>query len=318
MNTLDTTLVPEDDVLLAYVGDATYPDHHPAASAPTNAELARIAAPGSDEIGLAATGELEPCIVAAIREAILELAHGVDAVKTAALRLKMTGDPLGLMAGDGITSEASVETNAPTPERVASRGLFEKVDVSIGAGRDAKQEVWRHVPIVEAMVRRGQIGKDSATAYIEAARRFYRDFVIGHSGVQARVTARYGELTGHGGTPISQQVVRSYFDKFGHEKEVEGPEDRRARANREWWRACQSIGVVKCPVTGRPQPSETLHWMLVLVCEDYSVATEKTPSLEDAGRAYLGYKSSVQASAAGAALIKSGLERLVVHYGIDL
>lgn len=267
-----------------------------------------------EEIGLAATGELEPEIVEAIRDAIAELLDGGDRARIANAKLRRAGDPLGLMDGDGITAETP-ETNAPTPERVASRGLFEQVNVSLGAGRDAKADVWRHVPIVEAMVRRGQIPKDYATAYTEAARLFYRDFVLGHKGPS--VTSRYGELTSGGGTPASQQVPRYYTDRFGREFEVPGPEDRRYDAHKRWWKACQAIGVINCPVTGKPAPSETLHWMLVLVCEDY-IAVERTPSLEDAGRAFMGYASAPMASAAGATLIKSGLERLVTHYGIDL
>jgi hypothetical protein len=312
---LDTGPVSQDDVLLAYIDDGQYPAPHARASAPSAIEIERSADPRDDEIGLAPTGELEPAIVAAIKDAILELVQATDAVRNSSLKLRRAGDPLGLMDGDGI-AEATIDTNAPTPERVASRGEFELVNVSVGAGRDAKADVWRHVPVVEAMVRRGQIGKEYAAAYTEAARRFYRDFINGHRGPS--VTSRYGELASGGGTPISQQTQRYYFDKFGREFEVPGPEDRRYDANKAWWRACQAIGVVKCQVTGKPYPSETLHWMMVLVCEDYSVASEKTPSLEDAGRAYLGYKSPVQASAAGAALIKCGLERLVTHYGIDL
>ncbi len=322
--TLDATLAPQDDLLLAYVGDidGQYPEHYATALPPAPGEIVGLGAPGEDEIGLAPTGEFEPSLAAALRDAIADLLsadyqEGMEAAHTANLRLKRAGDLLGLTDGDGITADIP-ETNAPTPERVASRGTFEQVNVAVGAGRDAKADVWRHVPIVEAMVRRGQISKDYAASYTEAARRFYRDFVVGHSGVQSRVTAKYGELTGYGGTPLSQQVLKTYFDKHGVEHEVDGPEDRRAKANKAWWRACEAIGIVKCPVTGKPAPSETLHWMLVLVCEDYSVASEKTPSLEDAGRSYLGYKSSVQASAAGAALIKCGLERLVMHYGIEM
>jgi hypothetical protein len=290
MTTLDAMLAPQDDDLCA----------------------------SDDEIGLSPTGELEPEIAAAIRAAIVDLLDDADAadrrVRTATLKLRRAGDPLGLMDGDGSTADAP-DTNAPTPERVAARGMFEHVNVSVGAGRDAKADVWRHVPIVEAMVRRGQIGKDYAAAYMEAARQFYRDFVMGHRGPS--VTARYGELTSGGGTPASQQAPRYYYDKFGREFEVPGPEDRRYDAHKRWWKACEAIGIAKCPVTGKPMPGDTLHWMLVLVCEDY-MAVERTPSLEDAGRACLGYKSSVQASAAGAAMIKCGLERLVAHYGIDL
>lgn len=285
----------------------------------SSATLEAHALPASDEIGLAATGELEPCIAAALSAAIEDLlvddGAGREAARVASARLRRTGDPLGLMEGDGITNEP-LDTNAPTPERVGGRGEFVHVSVTTSAGRDSKAEVWRHVPLVEAMVRRGQIDKRDAPAVTEAARRFYADFVRGHSG--QRVTARYGEQSGTGGTPAGQQTVHYTTDKFGRPVEALGPDDRRHQAYASWWRACEAIGVVKCAVTGRPQPTQTLKWMLTLVCEDYTVATERTPSLEDAGRAYMGYKSPVQATAAGATLIKSGLERLVVHYGIDL
>ena len=315
MTTLDATLASRDEALLAFVGDATEydPSHFPA---PTRAQLLAAAEPRDDEIGLHPTGELEPGIVDAIRQSIHEFAAAIwamDDVHTANIKLRRSGDPLGLMDGDGITADVP-ETNAPTPERVAGRGDFQSVDHK-AAGREPKHTVWRAVPLVEAMVRRGQIAKDQAASYTEAARRFYSDFVIGHKG--ASTTARYGELAGGGGTPASQQQVHYYTDKFGRQYEVPGPEDRRHDAHTSWWRACQAIGIVKCSVTGRPMPSETLHWMLVLVCEDYLAAVEKTPTLEDAGRAYLGYKRADQASAAGAALVKSGLERLVVHYGIE-
>lgn len=312
--TLDTLPVPQDDTLLAWVGDGIYPAPHGRPKAPTIAEVDAAAEPEPDEIGLAMTGELEPCIAAAIREAIIDTIDGIDAARESRGRLERAGDPLGLMDGDGSCSEPP-DTNAPSPERVASRGTFEIVSATTAAGRDSKSEAWRHLPVVEAMIRRGQIGKDHAAAYMEAARRFYRDFVDGHRGV--RVTSRYGELSGSGGTPASQQIVRTYLDRFGREHDVAGPEDRRHDAHTAWWRACHAVGVTRCLVTGRPVPGETLQWMLVLVCEDYHVATERTPSLEDAGRAVLGYRSPVQASAAGAALIKSGLERLVVHYGIE-
>lgn len=317
--TLDAMPAPQDDVLYAYVGDGQYPELHDRAMPPAPEHIAALFSHADDEIGLSATGEMEPCIADAIRDAIADLLSdsyqsGLDAAYVANAKLRRAGDLLGLTDGDGITADGP-DTNAPTPERVASRGKFEVVNVSTGAGRDAKADVWRHVPIVEAMVRRGQIAKDDATAYTEAARQFYRDFINGHRG--ARVTSRYGELAGSGGTPVGQQPVRYYHDKFGRAFEVPGPEDRRHDAHKAWWRACETIGVVKCAVTGKPMPSATLRWMLVLVCEDYCAASEKTPSLEDAGRSYLGYKSPVQASAAGAAMIKIGLERLVVHYGIE-
>lgn len=251
-----------------------------------------------DIIGLAATGELEPAIRDAIDDGIRDLVRAANA------SLARAGDPLGLRTG---SIEPDADSNAPTTERVVNRGDWDIATV----GKDRKAEAWRHIPVVEAMIRRGQIGKDEAPEMLDAAKRFYRDFVLGHR--VGGLVAQWG-APGGGGTPIGQQVPKHYTDRNGAVRECLGPDDRRTHHHTAWYRAAESIGFSRCPVTGNRTPGLMLQWMLKLVCEDYAVATETTPRLEDAGRAYLGLKCPKQASAAGGALIKAGIERLVQHY----
>lgn len=253
-----------------------------------------------DIIGLAETKEWEPVFSTALEDGIREL------VRAANDRLARAGDPLGLRDG---TTEPQSDTNAPTTERVVNRGDWDIATV----GKDRKAEAWRHVPVVEAMIRRGQIGKDEAPEMLEAAKRFYRDFVLGHR--VGGLVAAWG-APGGGGTPIGQQVARHYTDRHGAVRECLGPDDRRTHHHTAWYRAAEAIGLVACPVTGNRTPGLMLQWVQKLVCEDYAVATEATPRLEDAGRAYLGLKCPKQASAAGGALIKAALERLVQHYDV--
>ena len=181
---LDAAPASQDDILFAYTDGGEYLPQHAAARSPTLAEMLAAADPREDEIGLASTGEFEPGLRAALYEVIEELLAGSEAARDANASLRRQGDPLGLMDGDGITNEAP-ETNAPTPERVASRGTFESVNITVGAGRDAKADVWRHVSIVEAMIRRGQIHKDSANAYQEAGREYTPASASSRSGLSA-------------------------------------------------------------------------------------------------------------------------------------
>lgn len=298
------------EALTAYAEPGDYPavpDARP--SPPTDAELARLFAPSDDVIGLSATGELEPAFVDAFEAAIDTLWSSSAAVKQAALRLRLQGDPKGLMSGDGSTDEER-ETNAPTPHRVAGKGdAFEVIATSHATGRDRSSEAWRAVPVLEQMRRRNQIDDTEKTA----GERFYWDFVLGHR--QGGLVARYGDM-GNGSTPAGQQQTRYVVDGNGEMVEAMSPEDRRQHHHTMWVRACDAIGTRRCPVTNNKQPGATLAWMMKLVCEDYLLAETKAPTLEDAGRAYLGCKSPVQASAAGAALVKGGLERLVLHYGL--
>lgn len=229
-------------------------------------------------------------------------------VREANLKLKIAADPLGLLDGDGNCAD-DLETNAPTPERAVRNSW------SIPAkSRDRNAEAWRSIPIVERMIERGQIANADAQATMDAAQRFYRDFVLGHR--QSGLVAKWGDSTGAAGTPISQQAPKYYTDRNGVEREQMSPEERRAHHHSCWINACKAIGIFRCPVSGAGRPGIVLQWMMRLVCEDYEVAREKTPTLEDAGRAYLGCKSPPQAMAAGAAMIKGGLERLVAHYEV--
>ncbi len=299
------------EALTAYAepgGD--YPDVDARPAPPSDAELVRLFMPIDDDvIGLSATGEIEPALIDAMAEAIDTLWSSGAVVRQAALRLRRQGDPKGLMDGDGSADEEP-DTNAPTPHRIAGKGeaTFEVIAVSHTTGRDRSAEAWRQVSVLEGMRRRGQIDDAEKTA----GERFYRDFILGHR--QGGLVARYGDMGGS--TPVGQQQTRYVVDKHGEMVEAMSAEDRRQHHHTMWVHACDAIGTRRCPVTNNKHPGATLAWIMKLVCEDYLLAETKAPTLEDAGRAYLGCKSPVQASAAGAALIKSGLERLVHHYGI--
>jgi hypothetical protein len=90
------------------------------------------------------------------------------------------------------------------------------------------------------------------------------------------------------------------------------PDELRAMYNGLW------ASGVKALLTANPLSTDRLiaHWVQKIVCEDYSVPEDSVPTLADCGRAYMGWKSPMQAQASGVSLIKQGLERLAAHYGI--
>ena len=193
------------------------------------------------------------------------------------------------------------DTNAPTPERVAGRGSFDAGDNRRG---------WYVVSGVEGMLRRGQIDLE----HVAAAKAFYKNF---HDGMrQGGLTARYGERAGSGGTPEKQRSVQYTTGADGRAVEAMGPDDRRTNAHNAWRDACAAIGYVRCRVTGKQEPSAALYHAQRFIAENFELQLEKAPTLADIGRAFIGAKSDQQAQAAGVALIKMVLERLIVHYGI--
>jgi hypothetical protein len=106
------------------------------------------------------------------------------------------------MSGDGICTEEE-ESNAPTALR-ATKSEFEIVSITHATGRDRSSEAWRVVPTIERMHRNKQITEEE----LQAAKDFYRYFILGHR--VTGLTARYGELTGYGGTPPGQQAQSSW------------------------------------------------------------------------------------------------------------
>lgn len=171
-------------------------------------------------------------------------------------------------------------TNGPTPERYAHlETAIETYTTTVRAGRDVASEAWRVVPIVEHMRRRGQLGELEE----RAAERFYRDFVLGHR--VAGLVASYGDRVSGG---------------------YEGGGDMRTHFHGRFVSACRAVG-----------HWPTIEWMVRIICEQLMAAETTVPTLADAGRAYLGYRNQQQAQAVGATLIKTGLERLVAHYGLD-
>ena len=243
---------------------------------------------------LRAAGQLIATAHAAARHADLDRGGGLgrgmtlERVQRSQSRLQQHGDPLGLMRND-TPAPAPTRTNAPTPERLREiETAIEIYATTVAAGRDLAREAWRVVPVVEHMQRRGQL-TDTDT---RAAETFYRDFVLGHR--IGGLTSRYGERAGTGGTPLSQLASSAGTT----------PDETRAEYHRAFIDACRAINHMP-----------TVEWMVRIICEQLLAAEPKPPTLADAGRAYMGYRDAKQAQAVGATLIKTGLERLALHYG---
>lgn len=205
---------------------------------------------------------------------------GLDKTAVRSQALARQATPLA-----GKPPETVARANAPTPERIAHiETALESYATTVQAGRSVASEAWRVVPVVEHMRHRGQLGE----AEERAAERFYRDFVLGH-----RVTG----------------LVSSYGDRIGGSRNDDGnaEEFTRTAFHQKFVAACRAI-----------DHWPTIEWMVRIVCEQLVAAEKKPPTLADAGRAYLHYKDAKQAQAVGATLIKTGLERLVKHYGLDL
>lgn len=174
----------------------------------------------------------------------------------------------------------------PTPERAnIANGSLQKDELFAPNSR---------VPIATRYKVVGPIGKMNLTdGERKAAALFCKDFDIG--GRVTGLTMRYGERMGSGGTPASQQ----------RRDDVLSPEDRRAFHHTRYINACGFIG-----------HKATAYWLTAIVCEIPVNDEIRPPSLEDVGRAWMGYQCQKRAQASGATLIKSGLERLADFYGI--
>jgi hypothetical protein len=239
----------------------------------------------ADDLGLAATGHLEPCLKAALDGAFASIltgltddqfARGLEKAKQVKIRLARQGDPSGRMSGDGICVDEE-DNNAPTAER-ATKSEFEIVSTSHSTGRDRSHEAWRVVPIIERMRRNGQITDEE----YRAAQLFHKYFILGHR--VGGLTMRYGELTGAGGTPPGQQV-----DQINARGDVRmAPDELRAMYNGLW-----SSGV-KALLTTNPLGTDRFiaTWVQRIACEDYSVLEDKVPTLTDCGMAYMGTKKT--------------------------
>lgn len=179
----------------------------------------------------------------------------------------------------GKTPEPDSRVGAPSSHR--RHGLetaIETYTTTVKAGRDMASEAWRVVPVAEAMRRRGQLGEREE----RAAQRFYRDFILGHA--SSGLVSSYGQSPGGGRSP---------------DFEVRG------RFQAAFVAACRAI-----------DHWPTTEWMVRIICEQLLAAETRTPTLTDAGREFMRYKQAQQAQAAGATMIKIGLQRLVAHYGV--
>ena len=199
---------------------------------------------------------------------------------------------------DAIDREKRIdpESNAPTPERARiANGSLEPLPINDRSSYRVIGTAFRIAPPVSKMFHNDQIGEDE----LRAAGIFSADFEIG---MRVRVTGRYGidlamaSVSGRsGGTPLSQQKDIGSLT----------PEERRAHHHNRWMKACRHIGH---PLTA--------EWLTYLVAEVPLPGRNNSPTLADLGAAFMPYRTTKQCGAAGATLVKSGLERLVYFYGI--
>ena len=186
--------------------------------------------------------------------------------------------------------EEEKDYGAPTPERAdIANGSLQKVDLFAPNSRVPIATAYRVTGPIAKMFQDGRISQSEQ----QAAELFYRDYIVGNSA--SGLTMKYGERMGAGGTPLAQQANTDRLS----------PEERRTFHHNRFHSACRYIG-----------HKSTSYWLTAIVCE-IAVGDEiKPPSLEDVGRAVMGYDCRKRAQASGATLIKSGLERLTDFYGI--
>ena len=226
-------------------------------------------------------------------EIAAQVETGLNAVKIATDGLKR----YERQALASIARSKAEDPTKPTPEQLEiingfldERPIYETPNsrVPIGYGYKVASPILR-------MFQAESIG----AAEFKAAHLFHRDYNLGIA--RQRVVGRYGvEMSmaglGTGGTPLSQQ------------KEDDKPE--------EFWRYHAKRYTDACAFINH---APTEFWLTSIACEIRVVlgdGRERVPTLEDAGRAYTGYATKAQAAAAGSTLIRLGLERIAIKYGI--
>lgn len=183
----------------------------------------------------------------------------------------------------------------PTPERGAiANGCLLPRKIYDAPNSASRVEIGTGYRIATPVYKMHTDGRVSVGS-VKAADLFYKDY--NHGIMNPRLAGRYGvDLAmaglGTGGTPLSQLAGENE-----HEEEFHIFHAKR------YARACAHIG-----------HKPTVYWMTALVCEVAVGEPATIPTLEDIGRAYVGYESRKHAMAAGATLIKNGLERLADFY----
>jgi hypothetical protein len=142
-------------------------------------------------------------------------------------------------------------------------------------------------PLVK-LFEEGRIGQEE----MDAAAKFQRDFNVATRA--GRLTMKYGERLGVGGTPPSQQANMGDYC----------PETTRLNAQIKYRKVCDVIGQEQAP------------WLTAVICEIPIGEPGKVPSFEDVGREYAGCTNRPQATASGKALIADWTKRLPKLYGI--
>lgn len=164
----------------------------------------------------------------------------------------------------------------PTPERVAKAAGG--VDVPV-VDTKRRRNAFRVVGIVETMLREGRLRPEQAAAF----RKWERDMAVAHS--SSALLSRYGELTGSGGTPLSQLA-----------SDLLSPEERRTDAHRSLAQAAISVGEPR-----------TVEVLIMLATTD--------ATLEQIGRHVLMVGNRPQAKAQAERTIQLGTYWLARHYG---
>ncbi len=141
---------------------------------------------------------------------------------------------------------------------------------------------------IAKLYEKGKIGQEE----VDAAALFRRDFNVATRA--GRLTMKYGERLGVGGTPASQQANTGDYC----------PETHKLQAQMKYRKACDWIG------------QEQATWLTAVICEIPIGEPGKVPSFEDVGRVYARRANRPQATASGEDLIAEWTKRLPKFYGI--
>jgi hypothetical protein len=187
-------------------------------------------------------------------------------------------------------SNENIGYGAPTPERAAIAGsaldrfpIYESNNrMIIGQGH-----------LIATVVQKMFASRQITAGEQKAAELYYRDYDIGSR--SPGLTMKYGERMERGGTPLAQQA----------NTQGKTPTELRTECQARFKAAGSHIG-----------DKAMLFWFNAIVCEIPINGSVKPPTLEDAGRAWMGYECKKRAQASGATLIKAVLVRLKSFYRI--
>lgn len=223
----------------------------------------------------------------AISDALLEVIERVDAARKSADGLKR----YERQTLDSISRSRSEDPTRPTPEQI-----------EIINGHLEQRPVWdspnsaKRVPIgtgweVSTTVRKLHTDGRIDISSLKAADKFYKDYNCGV--LNPKVAGRYGIDLAMAGLDGSKTPLSQLAEPNDHEEEFHLFHAKR---------------YVKAVTSLAHKP--TAYWLTAVVCEVRVGEPGKIPTLEDVGRAVMGYDNRQRAQAAGATIITTGLDRL--------